>query len=782
MVRTLVIGVLGLALFAGIAYNLGLFRSPPSGETNPNKKTEFATPDLGADLYRAMSMEGFIQSPTDTQDEDPILFSGQLTVFDRQEVPSLIEGSIQYIGEEIPVGAQLVGGIACFLPEPCYVTKVKIPISLPGGKWIEQDNVYVYRRLMKGDVVEKDQILAGLNTGKAITDKRTKVAKVQTAIADYQAAKLKADTYQAIYERSLHLSQVQKGAISPQELAIAKATWESGAEESKAKLESIKEARANLDQTQLYLNQHSILNQIPTRTAVIKEISKVLGEGVKPGDKVMELQSLDKFLAEGRLEVQYIGRVRVGMNATVIPSQEEAPRGRPLKFHRAEVNSVAFTNRGLPGSNVPLIVSGSEDQSVLLWDRRFSAPLGLQLQFKDPVRVVACSPQGSAHNLILAGCADGSIYLWDLDNKHQKTPHKIPADLQPHSEPITSLAFSPDGKFFASGSESASIKLWNIDAIRSSLAAHHIAAKIKNAKESVPADELESSLQLLARSDSAKDLVDAMKSGDLDKAGRELEKLHKERDVKELVYPFDAEHGVMNPHYGAITSLHFTPQCQLVSASRDNTVRVWALKQNGVEPVGFPIPGRKGDVSQLGVSGDGNYMLFDQGKTIQILSVKDGRTINTLQTPGNTVDFQTTAIFSPDGSLMLTAGAAEGRLQLWSTPSGSSRGFEVRQYVSDERSPVTCAAFAPQAVGDRRKGSLAVSGTKDGFVYLWPVPSADEVENHPIRDVTLTSVYPDVDSSTRHIRLAVEVRNQFSPQYPQGRLVPGRFVTIVIRN
>ena len=293
-------------------------------------------------------------------------------------------------------------------------------------------------------------------------------------------------------------------------------------------------------------------------------------------------------------------------------------------------------------------------------------------------------------------------------------------------------------------------------------------------------------LDLLAGNE---DLLEALKAGDLDKAKKDLNEQRTALDGQELVYAFDDTHGVASGHYGPITSLHFTPQCRLVSASRDNTVRVWALKKNGVEPVGFPIPGRKGDVSQLGVSSDGRYMLFDQGKTLQILSVEDGRVINTVQTPGNTVDFQTTAIFSPDGSLLLTAGASEGRLQLWSAPINNSRAFEVRQYVAQERSPVTCAAFSPQGgwwhrrVGslNRNKGALAVSGTKDGYVYVWPVPSAEEVANHSIRDCTLTAVYPELANASRYIRVGVEVRNQFSAQHPQGRLIPGRFVTIVIR-
>src|SRR5262249_62349534 len=130
----------------------------------------------------------------------------------------------------------------------------------------------------------------------------------------------------------------------------------------------------------------------------------------------------------------------------------------------------------------------------------------------------------------------------------------------------------------------------------------------------------------------------------------------------------------------------------------------------------------------------GRWMLFDQGKTLQILSVHDGRTISILQNPSMATPFETLALFSPDASLMMTAGGqqTEGRLQLWRCPTSKDRGFEVRQFVTDEKAQVTCAAFA--------NDSYAVSGTKSGTVYLWRIPTNDEVKNHRIMDAKLTMV------------------------------------------
>src|SRR5207253_8113033 len=114
-------------------------------------------------------------------------------------------------------------------------------------------------------------------------------------------------------------------------------------------------------------------------------------------------------------------------------------------------------------------------------------------------------------------------------------------------------------------------------------------------------------------------------------------------------------HNVDLPHQGSVTSLRFTPQAKLVSASRDGTLRIWGLHQKGVKLERME-EGRLGAVGQLDVDRDGKYMLFDKlGKELQILSVQTGRYICSLQNPFGAMPFETLALFSPDGSLLLTA-------------------------------------------------------------------------------------------------------------------------------
>jgi WD40 repeat protein len=239
-----------------------------------------------------------------------------------------------------------------------------------------------------------------------------------------------------------------------------------------------------------------------------------------------------------------------------------------------------------------------------------------------------------------------------------------------------------------------------------------------------------------------------------------------------VVYALDAEHGAEDPHQGTVTSLHFTPQAKLVSAARDNTLRVWALYKEGVKLENEPITRRGGAVSLLGVSMDGRYMLFDQGKTLQVLHVADGKTACVLENLAGANTFETLALFSPDGTLMLTGGGDEGRVHLWKAPAPEERGFQMHELVTRDRAGITCGAFA--TLGN----NFAVTGSKDGYVHVWKLPSEAEVKEHRILiDATgaglqLDFVERSLDGSKT--RISVNVENA------QDRLTLGQRVTVVV--
>jgi WD40 repeat protein len=277
--------------------------------------------------------------------------------------------------------------------------------------------------------------------------------------------------------------------------------------------------------------------------------------------------------------------------------------------------------------------------------------------------------------------------------------------------------------------------------------------------------------------------------------------------------------GTESAHQGAVTASHFTPDGHLVSAGRDNTLKVWKLGEAGGELAGAQ-PGRTGDAPQLGVSADGRRLLFEHGEELRILDRKEGGFVGVLRSRRQG-RFHGFALFSPSGRLVLSA-ASNGRLQLWSVPAapeeiaffrqgytqGAGRqsllalgglsqslaptafapawavlavptngpaagalvprlwrldGYEVRHFVSPTPAPVTCGAFTP----DER---VAFTAGADRVIRAWGVPPATQWAE-PV-EAEIVYVGSQVERGTDMVRVRAELEN---PRDPGRRLRPGTY-------
>ena len=622
---------------------------------------------------------------------------------DQEEVPSKAPaGQMLFIGVPIEDSVVLAAGSAAFLVEPYYVT----PEIFAG----RQSFVKFYRRLYEGDTVEQGQVLGMIEPAIAIGTVREKVAKIQYALAEHIASVAGEEEGKQQHDRALTL--YAKKALPLEDLGGARLTWLKLVSEQKTKFESIELARTEKDKADTELRNYEIRATLPYKHLTIKSISRQAGYFVKQLEPtVLTVQSIERLQAEALIELQYYTRLkdRKNITATIEPTLLEAPH-RELPAHDAEITCVAV-------SKDMKFISGSEDASVRVWSPDVSASL-LQWDHDAPVKVVACTPPACEKNICLVGCTSGSIYLWNLDDPKAELVRLGKDKAHGHDAAITALAFSGDGKFFATGASDGTIRMW------------------------------------------------ATWTGDGDKL-----------EYAKLQYAFTPEHGVAHTHDDAVTSLSFTPQCRLISAGRDKKLCVWQLKEKGAAQEGKAIS-REGTIAHLGVSSDGKWMLNDQGRMLKLLSVEKENhpLVHTISVAPNATPFDHLAIFSPDGSLILTAGAPEGRMQLWRTPDAKTRGYEVRQFATRECLPVSCAAFSPLVAG---KESFAVSGSGKSL-YIWSIPTPAEVEDHPIRGVPMTLMNQTLDSGTNTGRVGFHVDNLISDRYPKGRFEAGRPVTIVI--
>ena len=117
---------------------------------------------------------------------------------------------------------------------------------------------------------------------------------------------------------------------------------------------------------------------------------------------------------------------------------------RTLEGHQDQVNSVTFDSKG------ETLASGSDDNTVKLWEARSGKLLRTLKGHKSQVMTVAFDPQGGT----LASGSGGMVMLWEARSG------KLLCTLRGHNRGVWSVAFDPLGGTLVSGSVDKTVKLW----------------------------------------------------------------------------------------------------------------------------------------------------------------------------------------------------------------------------------------------------------------------------------------------------------------------------------
>jgi len=287
---------------------------------------------------------------------------------------------------------------------------------------------------------------------------------------------------------------------------------------------------------------------------------------------------------------------------------------------------------------------------------------------------------------LIAGLSDGTARAADEVRR-----------LEGHTDQLTSMALSPDGKLLVTGSDDKTVRLW----------------------------QFESGKELRALRGSATFVLSVAISADsrrvLSGSGGEFRNRQFSPGSDRSVRLWDVDTGnellKLDGHSQPVWYVQLLPGGRsAISVSAEGETRVWDLEQ-GRETRRI---GRRCSGQGVALSLDGKLLVTGSypENIARLWDVESGREFHELA--GNRAQIRGAA-FSPDGRVVLTGGGNFVRggddtsLRIWDVTTGK----ELRS-MSGGAQVVWCVAFSPD-------GRQAISSGMDGIIRLWDVSSGKEL-------------------------------------------------------
>jgi len=282
---------------------------------------------------------------------------------------------------------------------------------------------------------------------------------------------------------------------------------------------------------------------------------------------------------------------------------------------------------------------------------------------------VAFSPDG---RYIAAGSFNGEIRVWQvIDMKQVFT-------FDGHNGWIWSVTFSPDSKLLVSGGTDRTVKLWDVSSLNGGTCINTLQGHTRWVKS-----------------------VACSPDGSLLASGSD------DSTVRVWDLPSGQLRITLNEHTSAVASVAFSPDgTMLASGSEDATIKLWNVGNLQEGQHSRTLQGHTDTVASVAFSPDGTMLASgSEDATIKLWKTSTGRCASTLRGHGGRV----LSVAFHRSNTMLASGSADQSGKLWDVRTGQCcRTFQ------GHAGTLWSVAFSPD-------GEELVTGSDDQTMRLWHI-------------------------------------------------------------
>ncbi|MHA2244329.1 MAG: WD40 domain-containing protein [Candidatus Hodarchaeales archaeon] len=388
------------------------------------------------------------------------------------------------------------------------------------------------------------------------------------------------------------------------------------------------------------------------------------------------------------------------------------------------------------------ILLGGKNHGEKMRITRLNPPFGEELPYTfshtQPVKTIAFSPDGS---LLASGGEDNLIKLWDV------TLGTEILTLPGHVSDIRMVTFSPDGTKLASASEDDIIKIWSTTSWENIRNLTHTESLLSLAfspdgKLLVSGDwtgyiSIWNTTNWKEEPKTKKALAGIANYIDFSPDGKLLAACGAPKTIKiwnttELLLNIDSEPIFYSTeHSDIVNEVKFSPDGKmLASACSDSKFWLWDLDGGNITYKYNEHDDKGGGslidhFSSIAFSPIGS--LVASGGEDSSIRLWDAAKNITVRILSGHETYVSRVVFSPDGTL-LASSSKDKTIKLWNV----ARGAKKRTFLGHEAA-ITSITYSPN-------GELLASGSEDNSIKLWNITSSTELQTLNRHEKTVTSV------------------------------------------